>query len=305
MEDRVVWSPALWHVLHTISFNYRVEPDLVTQRQYQRFLESIETVFYPYMELAHPELDYGPNVYRSRDNFSRYIHELRTSVQSTHERPFRMSYYSLRRRYECFRARCAVDKSNEKHLKTASGRERGCRYAAYRSVGCRLILEHFNKPRRQAQMKIDKRCRISSAQFHEDDYKSGSGMVTRIWGGALWHVLHCIAMRYPLKPTRSLQTAHRRLFESLEYVLPCCYCRQNYPHNLKCSRFNPQVFSSRNALTRFVYRLHNCVNRCLGKPKFDMTFAAWRRQYQRMLSDRYRCTIEIVPPDCRNRFRVC
>lgn len=302
MSNRVVWSPALWHVLHTISFNYQVEPDSTTRRRYQRFLESIEAVFDPYLELAHPELDYGPEVFRSRDTFSRYVHELRTSVQATHERPYRASYRGCQRRYECFRARCAADKTKQK---TASGRERGCRYAAYRSVGCRLTLERSRERRRLVQTTVDRRCGIGSARFCEEDFRSGSGMVTRIWGGALWHVLHCVALRYPETPTRAQRAAHQRLFESLEHVLPCCYCRQNFGHNLKCAHFSPKVFASRNTLSRFVYRLHNCVNRCLGKPRFDKTFAAWRRQYREMLDQRYRCTVEIVPPDCRNRFRVC
>ena len=36
-----VWGSALWHVLHTISFNYKVNPTNEDKMNYKIFIESL------------------------------------------------------------------------------------------------------------------------------------------------------------------------------------------------------------------------------------------------------------------------
>ena len=33
-----VWGPSLWHFLHTMSFNYPIEPTKEQQQEYMRFI---------------------------------------------------------------------------------------------------------------------------------------------------------------------------------------------------------------------------------------------------------------------------
>ena len=38
--------------------------------------------------------------------------------------------------------------------------------------------------------------------FNQDDYNSGDGMLTSVWGPSMWHTLHAISFNYPVKPTK-------------------------------------------------------------------------------------------------------
>ena len=39
-----VWGPSLWHSLHTISFNYPVNPTIKDKKNYKRFIMSLKHV---------------------------------------------------------------------------------------------------------------------------------------------------------------------------------------------------------------------------------------------------------------------
>jgi hypothetical protein len=39
-----VWGPSQWHMLHTISFNYPVEPTLEQKHQYRDYILSLQNV---------------------------------------------------------------------------------------------------------------------------------------------------------------------------------------------------------------------------------------------------------------------
>ena len=40
-----VWGPSLWHSIHTISFNYPVKPTKKEQRDYYKFIMSLEKFY--------------------------------------------------------------------------------------------------------------------------------------------------------------------------------------------------------------------------------------------------------------------
>ncbi len=37
--------------------------------------------------------------------------------------------------------------------------------------------------------------------FTENDFNSGDGMLTSVWGPALWHSLHTMSFNYPVNPS--------------------------------------------------------------------------------------------------------
>ena len=37
--------------------------------------------------------------------------------------------------------------------------------------------------------------------FTADDYNSGDGMLTSVWGPGMWHYLHTMSFNYPINPT--------------------------------------------------------------------------------------------------------
>lgn len=104
--------------------------------------------------------------------------------------------------------------------------------------------------------------------FSEKDYNSSNGMSTGIWGPLIWSSLHIISFNYPVAPTYADKKNYKTWLLSFEKTLPCCYCRNNFRKNLKSAGFNDKVFDSRDSFSRFIYKLHNCVNVMLGKKIF-------------------------------------
>lgn len=108
---------------------------------------------------------------------------------------------------------------------------------------------------------------MSAASFTEADYASGDGMVTAIWGPPMWFGLHAVSFNYPPRPTRADKKRHARWLAATGRVLPCGYCRTNFEQNLEAAGFfDPASFADREAFSRLVWRLHDQVNRMLGKP---------------------------------------
>ena len=119
--------------------------------------------------------------------------------------------------------------------------------------------------------------------FNKEHFNSGDGMVTAIWGPPLWHTLHTISFNYPVKPTKEDKENYYNYFKSLENVLPCRYCRDNYKDNLKKLKFTKSHFKNRESLSKFVYNLHEQVNKNLGK-KSGLTYSQVRDRYENFRS---------------------
>jgi hypothetical protein len=119
----------------------------------------------------------------------------------------------------------------------------------------------------------------SSTMFSEKDYQNGNGMITAIWGPPMWHFLHTMSFNYPVSPTKEDKDAYEDYIKALRWVLPCRYCRENYAKNLKSAGWKRGVMKNRDTFSRFVYRLHNEVNKQLGK-RTDMSYEAVRERYE-------------------------
>lgn len=115
--------------------------------------------------------------------------------------------------------------------------------------------------------------------FNKEHYNSGDGMLTAVWGPPMWHTLHTISFNYPIKPTKDQKEHYYQYFKTLEHILPCRYCRENYKENLKKLKFGKKYFKDRDALSRFVYTLHEMVNKNLGKSS-GLTFNQVRDRYE-------------------------
>lgn len=114
-----IWGPTTWHLLRVISFNYPPQPTEADKAHYAEFIDSLAWVLpcracrdnYP-KNLA--VAGYGPDVFRDRDSFSRFIYRLEQAVYhmtSSQDLPF--SFEENRDTYECFRAKCGKTKGLE------------------------------------------------------------------------------------------------------------------------------------------------------------------------------------------------
>ena len=124
--------------------------------------------------------------------------------------------------------------------------------------------------------------------FTKNDYKSGDGMMTKIWGPAMWHYLHTMSFNYPVKPTSEDKKHYRDFIINLQYVLPCKYCRMNLTNNFKKKPIQMCHMASRDTFSRYIYELHETVNKMLHK-KSNLTFCEVRERYEHFRS---RCTEE-------------
>jgi hypothetical protein len=124
--------------------------------------------------------------------------------------------------------------------------------------------------------------------FTKKEYNSGDGMLTTAWGPAIWHYLHMMSFNYPVKPTLEDKKHYREFIINLQYVLPCKYCRINLKNNLKEKPIQMCDMASRDTFSRYVYELHELINKMLKKTS-NLSYCDVRERYEHFRS---RCTEE-------------
>ena len=119
----------------------------------------------------------------------------------------------------------------------------------------------------------------------KSDYEGKNGMISSIWGPMKWTFLHINSFNYPTNPDEynkkynkenktknyDIREHFATLIENLEHTLPCGSCRSNLKINLKNLKwFEKKNFHLKNRknFSKFVYDLHNEVNKMLKKPKY-------------------------------------
>ena len=93
--------------------------------------------------------------------------------------------------------------------------------------------------------------------FNENDYNSNDGMMTSIWGPALWHTLHTISFNYPVNPTVEQKENYYNFIIGLKNILPCGACRENFINNLKKLPLTMKDLKSRETFSRWVSVIRN------------------------------------------------
>jgi hypothetical protein len=134
--------------------------------------------------------------------------------------------------------------------------------------------------------------------FSENDYISGDGMMTAIWGPPLWHVLHTISFNYPNNPTKEQKKNYYNFYNNLKNILPCKYCRDNLKKNLKQLPLTHDVLKNRFTLSKWVYHLHEMVNLLLNKIS-NLSYNDVRERYEHFRS---RC---LDDPDTKIKENGC
>ena len=69
--------------------------------------------------------------------------------------------------------------------------------------------------------------------FSLQDYTANDGMISSVWGPAMWHYLHTMSFNYPVRPTCDEKRHYQAFILNLQYVLPCGKCRKNLKKNFK------------------------------------------------------------------------
>jgi hypothetical protein len=166
-----VWGPTQWHMLHTISFNYPVNPSEEEKNNYRNYILSLQNVL-PCgacrKNLANNLKNYPLTIdhMKDRNSFSRYIYNLHEIVNEMLDKKSGLSYCDIRERYEHFRARC-IDKKPKiypKFSKTLKNRkkkekniEKGCTEPLY-GEKARCILNIVPQEQKGESLQIDEKC---------------------------------------------------------------------------------------------------------------------------------------------------
>ena len=133
--------------------------------------------------------------------------------------------------------------------------------------------------------------------YSKEDYKSGDGMLTSVWGPSLWHYLHIISFNYPVNPTKSNKKKYKEFINNLKYTLPCKYCRDNLKNNLKEHPLNASSLKDRESFSKWMFELHEHINKMLGKSS-GLSYETVRERYEHFRS---RCTLDKDKVKKRNK----
>jgi hypothetical protein len=107
------------------------------------------------------------------------------------------------------------------------------------------------------------------------------GLSPQVWGKAGWNFIHSVALSYPTKPTKEDKENYLSFLKSLQYVLPCPTCANNFKDKLEK---NPPNLENRKSLFKWTVDAHNEVNKEHNKKiisyqeAYDLLFDEIRKQ---------------------------
>ncbi len=109
------------------------------------------------------------------------------------------------------------------------------------------------------------------------------GMVPQTWGSSLWIFLHSIALIY--NPATDKEK-YFNFFTNLGQILPCSECQLHYQQNVNKQDLT-EALNSNETFFRWVYDLHNKVNKQTGIP--ESKWPSYESIKQRYESYRAKC----------------
>lgn len=154
------WGPSQWHMLHTISFNYPVNPTRKDKEHYRSFVLSLKHVLPCGKCRANLKENFKKLPLRmadmeSRETFSRYIFNLHELINTMLGKSSGLTYEEVRDTYENFRSRCTKDLKTIK--KTAKKKESGCTKPLYgKKAKCLLRIVPMDS--KEPTFSVDDQC---------------------------------------------------------------------------------------------------------------------------------------------------
>ena len=155
-----VWGPSMWHSIHTISFNYPVNPGKEDKDNYYNYILSLKNVLpckYCRENFKNnlKKIGFKRGSMKNRATFSRAIYDLHEEVNKMLGKKPNLTFDDIKIRYEHFRSRCLVDKNTPKHKSI----ENGCVDSLYGKKS-KCVLQIVPKTSRIESFKISPKCKI-------------------------------------------------------------------------------------------------------------------------------------------------
>jgi len=153
-----VWGPSMWHVLHSMSFNYPVNPTTADKHHYFDFVMSLRWT----LPCGKCRKNFVTNLHKlplrmkhmeSRATFSLYIYNLHELINKMLNKKSGLTFDMVRERYEHFRSRCT---------KTADyvppPVEKGCIEPLYKGEKSKCVLKIVPQSDKCETFQIDDKC---------------------------------------------------------------------------------------------------------------------------------------------------
>lgn len=166
-----VWGPGMWHYLHTMSFNYPVNPTKQEKMHYFSFMWSLRYVLpcgkcRANLRENYKKLPLTMKHMKNRASFSRYVFDLHELINTMLHKTSGLTYETVRERYEHFRSRCTIStkksgNKTQKHVRFAKKatvvKEAGCTDPLYGEKS-KCILQIVPQTTKCETLSIDKEC---------------------------------------------------------------------------------------------------------------------------------------------------
>ena len=157
-----IWGPSYWHILHTMSFNYPVNPSCEDRKNYRNLILNLKNVLpckycrinldknFKTLPLRYCDL-------KNRETFSKYVYDLHELINSMLGKKSGLSYNDVRERYEHFRSRCVLEKPKIFKFNKTKKKEKGCTEPLY-GKKAKCIIKIVPQENKCKTLQIDKKC---------------------------------------------------------------------------------------------------------------------------------------------------
>ena len=157
-----VWGPSLWHSLHTISFNYPVNPTKEDKKNYYNLIDNLQYtlpcgICRKNLKNNLKKVPITMKTMKSRHTFSLWLYNLHEEVNKMLGKKSNLTYEDVRNRYEMFRARCIKTKKTKKVIKQK--KEKGCTNSLYGKKS-KCIINIVPVTKKCKTFKIDSECKL-------------------------------------------------------------------------------------------------------------------------------------------------
>ena len=163
-----VWGPGMWHYLHTMSFNYPVNPTCDDKVHYRDFILSLRNVLpcgkcRKNLCVNFKKLPLKMKHMASRETFSKYVYDLHELINKMLHKKSGLTFEQVRERYEHFRARCAKSykelnkRKTQRLLNKMKKSEKGCTEPLYGEKS-KCVLKIVPQDTKCKTLEIDEKC---------------------------------------------------------------------------------------------------------------------------------------------------
>ena len=124
-------------------------------------------------------------------------------------------------------------------------------------------------------------------------------MNTTFWGPSGWEFLHTLSFIYPDKPSYNDKVKMQHFMNSINYILPCKYCRISFTKYTKSLPIDDYL-ESKDKMVEWLYKIHNKVNKKLRK----QGFCKYENPELSLVKDKYKSILEQLYSICKNKKNI-